>query len=288
MTTLDAAMPDAETRRWARPSFATTALYAFLTIYCLLNLMPLLWMVLASFKTNEEIYSSVLSLPESWSLRNYAAAWGTGGLGSYMLNSVIVTVPTLVIVLTFGSMAAYVLASVWPSRILYGYFVAGIIIPAHVILIPTFILVRALDLTNSLAALVLIYSAGSLPLAVFILVGFMRSIPRELEEAAVIDGAGPATVFFRIILPVSRPGLAVVGTLTFLHCWNEYLFAFVIISERANKTLPQGVYALRGEFTTDYGLLTAGLVISVIPVLVIYVLFQEQFIKGATAGSTVG
>lgn len=275
-------------RRRRRFRSSTTALYLFLSVYCLVNLFPLIWVILSSFKTNDEIYASVLSLPARWSLSNYAQAFETGRIGHYMLNSTIVAVPTLVIVLLTGSMAAYVLARVMPNNALYTYFTIGIIIPVHVVVIPTFVLMRTLGLTNSLFALILLYSATSLPLAVFILVGFMKSIPKELEEAAVVDGAGLATVFFRIILPISRPGLAVVGTLTFLYCWNEYLLAVVMISSTDSKTLPQGIYALRGQFSTDYGLLTAGLALSIIPVVVVYVLFQEQFIKGATAGSLKG
>lgn len=205
-----------------------------------------------------------------------------------MWNSVLVAFPTLFIVLLSGAMAAYVLAKVMPSSLLYGYFTLGLVIPVHVILIPTFILIRELGLTNSLLSLIIIYSATGLPLAVFILTGFMKSIPSEIEEAAIVDGAGRTAVFFRIILPMSRPGLAVVGTLTLLTCWNDYLIAVVMISSRLSKTLPQGLYALRGQWTTDYALLSAGLVISVVPVIIVYILFQEQFIRGATAGSTVG
>lgn len=271
-----------------RFTWSVWALYAFLSLICLIDLFPLLWVFLSSFKNGSEIYGSILELPRSWSFANYAVAWERGNLGTYTVNSILITVPTLCIVLLVGAMAAYVLAKVAPNRFVYSYYVLGIIIPVHVILIPTFILMKQIGLTNSLWALILLYSATNLPLAVFVLVGFMRSIPDELEEAARIDGASRARVFLSIILPISRPGLAIVGTLTFLNCWNEYLLALVMISTRENKTLPQGVQALRGQFTTDYGLITAGLVISIIPVIVIYVLFQEQFIKGATAGSTTG
>jgi raffinose/stachyose/melibiose transport system permease protein len=267
---------------------STTALYVFLTLYCLLNLFPVLWLVLSSFKSNAEIYENILSMPKEWEFSNYLKAWEAGQIGQYMLNSTFVTVPTLFLVLLFGSMAAYVLARVMPNNFLYSYFTLGIIVPVHVILIPTFILIRTLNLTNSHLSLILLYTATNLPLAVFILVGFMRSIPHELEEAATMDGASLVHIFFQIILPISRPGLAIVGTLTFLYCWNEYLFALVMISRRELKTLPQGIYSLRGEWTTDYGILTSGLVLSIIPVIIVYVLFQEQFIKGATAGSTVG
>src|SRR5262249_37761085 len=168
------------------------------------------------------------------------------------------------------------------NRWLYSYFIVGITIPVQVIIIPTFVLIRTLGLVNNLFTMVLLYSATSLPLAVFIMVGFMRGIPRELEEAAAVDGAGYVATYLRIILPMSRPALAVVGTLTFLYCWNEYLLALVVISSQPLKTLPQAIVALKGQYSVDYGLQMSGLVLAVIPVIIVYILFQEQFIKGAT------
>lgn len=283
MTTV--ALPPSRTAPGTPSRWPAIALYAFLTVYCIVSLYPLIWIVLSSFKTNEEILSSVLALPTSWSLDNFVEAWNSASIGSGMLNTVIVTVPTMLIVLLTGAMAAYVLAKVMPSRTLYNYFIIGITIPVQVILIPTFILIRTVGGVNNLGTLVLLYSAGSLPVAVFILVGFMRNIPRELDEAAAVDGASYVTTFFLIILPMTRPALAVVGTLTFLNCWNEYLFALVVISNEALKTLPQAIASLKGEFSVDYGLQMSGLVLATIPVIIVYILFQEQFIKGATAGA---
>jgi raffinose/stachyose/melibiose transport system permease protein len=265
--------------------FATIALYAFLSLYCVASLFPMLWVLLSSFKSNTEIFSAILALPKSWSLDNFFKAWNGAAIGSGMTNTILVTVPTLIIVLLFGSMAAYVLARVMPNQWLYNYFVIGITIPVQVILIPTFVLVRSIGLVNNLFTMVLLYSATSLPLAVFILTGFMRSIPRELDEAAAVDGASYTTTFFRIILPMSRPALAVVGTLTFLYCWNEYLLALVMIASQPLKLLPQSIAALKGQYSVDYGLQMSGLVLAVIPVIIVYILFQEQFIKGATAGA---
>lgn len=265
--------------------FATLGLYAFLTLYCVASLFPMIWVLLSSFKSNAEIFSAILALPKNWSLDNFFKAWNGAAIGSGMTNTIIVTVPTLIIVLLFGSMAAYVLARVMPNRWLYNYFVIGITIPVQVILIPTFVLVRSIGLVNNLFTMVLLYSATSLPLAVFIMTGFMRSIPKELDEAAAIDGASYTTTFFKIILPMSRPALAVVGTLTFLYCFNEYLLALVMIASQPLKLLPQSIAALKGQYSVDYGLQMSGIVLAVIPVIIVYVLFQEQFIKGATAGA---
>jgi raffinose/stachyose/melibiose transport system permease protein len=281
---------DAPARTRARPpvDWPIVALYAFLTVYSVANLFPLLWVLLSSLKSTNEIYETVLALPREWRFYNYAEAWEHARIGRYFLNSALVAVPTLVIVLLFGSMAAYALVRLIPSVALYNYFVLGLVVPVHVILIPTFIIIRQMGLLNSPLALILVYSASNLPLAVFILVGFIRSIPAALEEAATIDGAGVWTIYTQVILPLSRPGLAVIATLTFLSCWNEYLVALVMMSASEFKTLPQGIASLRGAQTIDYGLQTAGLVISILPVLIVYIIFQEQFIKGATAGSSVG
>ena len=275
----------AAVRPQATIRLATIALYTFLTLYCLASLFPMIWVLLSSFKSNTEIFSAILALPKSWSVDNFIKAWNGAAIGSGMTNTILVTVPTLVIVLLFGSMAAYVLARVMPNQLLYNYFVIGITIPVQVILIPTFVLVRSIGLVNNLFTMVLLYSATSLPLAVFILTGFMRSIPRELDEAAAVDGASYTTTFFKIILPMSRPALAVVGTLTFLYCWNEYLLALVMIASQPLKLLPQSIAALKGQYSVDYGLQMSGLVLAVIPVIIVYILFQEQFIKGATAGA---
>jgi raffinose/stachyose/melibiose transport system permease protein len=263
-------------------------MYAVLTAYSLLSLFPFTWLALSSMKTNDEIYETLLALPRELRIENYGAAIATARIPHFMLNSAIVSFSAVAIVLVFGSMAAYVLSRTLPNRAIYTYFAIGIMIPVQTIIIPTFVLLKTIQLTNTLFGLILLYAATMLPLAVFILVGFMRTLPRELEEAAAMDGASRARQFFRVMLPLSRPGLAAVGTLSFLYCWNEYLFAYVLISNPDAKTLPQGIYALQGLWTTAYGPLTAALVLSILPVLVVYVLFQEQVIEGAVAGSVVG
>ncbi|HZQ09200.1 MAG TPA: carbohydrate ABC transporter permease [Anaerolineae bacterium] len=272
-------------RRW---KISTTVFYLILIAYGLINLFPFVWVVLSSFKTNDEIYAAVLALPSQLRFENYVTAWQTAKIGQFMLNSAIVSASAVFIVLLFGSMAAYILSRVIPNRFLYTYFALGIMIPVQTILIPTFVLMKTIQLNNTLLSLILLYAASNISLAVFLLVGFMRSIPGELEEAAVIDGCSWPRLFFQIILPLCRPGLAAVGTLSFLYCWNEYLFAYVLISGADTKTMPQGIYALQGLYTAAYGPLTAGLVLSILPVLIIYILFQEQVIEGMVAGSVVG
>jgi len=257
-------------------------------LFAISNGLPFLWILVSSFKTNQEIYGKPFSLPSTLIVENYVVAWKAANISQNLVNSLIVSISAVAIALLFGSMAAYILARVKSSLFLYTYFTLGIMVPVHTILIPTFIILKYFDLINTLRGLILVYAVNNLSLAVFILVGFMSSIPREIEEAAILDGCSLPGLFFRIILPLSRPGLATIGILTFLNCWNEYLFAYILISDTKLKTITQGIYALQGAYNTNYGPLTAGLILSILPVILVYMLFQEQVIAGMMAGAVKG
>ena len=257
-------------------------------VFAVTTVIPFLWILMSSFKTNSEIYDRPFSLPTTWAFDNYVTAWNAAKIDADLVNSLIVATAAVIIVLVVSSMASYILAPCQPNPWLYTYFSLGIMIPIHTILIPTFMLMKSLTLYNNLWGLSILYTASNLSLAIFILVGFMKSIPKEIEEAAVMDGCSMTRIFFQIIFPLSRPGLATIGILTFLNCWNEYLFAYVLISRNEIKTITQGIYALQGAYNTNYGPLTAGLAIAIVPVMIIYVLFQEQVIKGLTAGAVKG
>jgi raffinose/stachyose/melibiose transport system permease protein len=262
--------------------------YSVLILYSFVTIFPFLWVLLSSFKTNTEIYNQPFSLPKVWKWQNYVTVWTSGNIGRYFFNSFYLTFVSVVLILLFGAMAAYVIARVVPSLTLYSFFGLGIMIPGQTILIPTFSILKDLGLINNHVGLILVYIVGSLPITIFILVSFMKSLPRELEEAALMDGAGRYRTFFSIILPVSTPGLSTVGVLALLSCWNEYLHAYVLISDPKLKTLTQGIYAMKGEYITDYGLLTAGLTIAMIPVIILYIMFQEKVVTGMTAGAVKG
>ena len=267
---------------------ATTLRYVVMTIFALTTITPFLWLLLSSFKTNSEIYANPFGLPATLNFENYRTAWNSAHIGQNLLNSAIISTCAVALLLLIGSMAAYVLTRVSPNVFFYTYFTLGIMIPVHTILIPTFILMKNFSLYNTLYGMIILYAVSNLSLAIFILAGFMKSIPKEIEEAAIMDGCSLPQVFFKIIFPLSQPGLATVGILTFLNCWNEYLFAYVLISKNELKTLTQGIYALQGAYNTNYGPLTAGLVIAIVPVLIIYMIFQEQVIAGMTAGAVKG
>ena len=265
-----------------------TIRYFAMGLFALTSLSPFLWVIFSSVKTNSEIYAEPFGFPSVFVFSNYLTAWKNANIGINLLNSLIISISAVFFVILFGSMAAYILARVKASLFFYTYFTLGIMVPVHTILIPTFILMKNFGLYNTREGLIILYAVSNLSLAVFILVGFMKSIPYEIEEAAVMDGCNPVQVFFKIIFPLSKPGLATIGILTFLNCWNEYLFAYVLISDAKLKTITQGIYALQGSYNTNYGPLCAGLTFAIIPVLIIYVIFSEQIIAGMTAGAVKG
>ncbi len=259
-----------------------------LAVFALSTLFPFYWVLVSSLKDKHQIYANPFGLPANWHWGNYADIWQTAHLSRYFWNSLFVSACAVAIMLLIGALAAYVLAHREKSGWLYAYFTLGIMIPVHAILIPSFVLLKQLHLLNSHFGLILIYAVSNLSLCVFILHGFLKGIPRELEEAAAIDGYGRVRTFVSIVLPLAKPGLATVGTLGFLNCWNEYLFAYVLIGSEPSKTLTQGVMALTGQYSTDYALVCAGLVVSMLPLWLVYMLFQEQIVKGMTAGAVKG
>jgi raffinose/stachyose/melibiose transport system permease protein len=259
-----------------------------LIIYAVTTLFPLYWLIISSLKDKHQIYSNPFGIPTTWHWENYSHVWKTVHMSVYFKNSLIVSFCAVAGVLLFGAMASYALVRMKRGAWLHSYFTLGIIIPVHAILIPSFVLLKQLHLYDSHLGLILIYLVSNLSLGIFILYGFMRGLPRDLEEAAAIDGYGRVRIFISIILPLSKPGLATIGTLAFLNCWNEYLFAYTLIPTDRLKTLTQGVMSLTGTYATNYGLLCAGLIFSILPVWLIYLVFQEQIVKGMTAGAVKG
>lgn len=268
--------------------FATIVKYFVLIIIALINLFPFLWVFLSSFKNSQEIYAAAFSIPKIWRFGNYSYAWTNANMGRYFLNSVLVSTVSVSCTLLFSAMAGYVLARIYKSTLLYLYYTIGIMIPIQIIIIPSFIMLKNIGLINTQLGLIIMYIVSNLSLAIFIITGFMKSIPKEMEESATIEGAGRTKIFFIIILPLSLPGLATVGILSFLSCWNEYLFAYILISTSSLKVLTQGIMALKGLYLTNYGVLCASLMITIIPIIVVYIIFQEQIVKGMFVGAVKG
>lgn len=265
--------------------------YIALIIWAIIDLFPVYWMFTFSLKNNEEIFGdNVAGLPRYWIWENYTQAINTGKMGVYFKNSIIVAVLTIVIVLFVSLMATYALTRlVWKHRKkMNKFFMLGLTIPIHASIVPIYITLSRLHMLNSYLTLIIPYAAFSLAMGILICTGFMDELPRELDEAACIDGCGVFGIFFRIIVPLMTPAASTIGIYTFLQCWNELMFANVFISNSAFKTLPVGIQALSGQYTTNWGPIGAALVLATFPTLLVYVFLtrkiQESFIAGAVKG----
>ena len=265
--------------------------YVVLVLWAFISVFPVYWMLTFSLKTNEEIFGeNVIGLPKYWVWENYTRAMNTGNMPLYFLNSVIVAVSTIIITLLASVMATYAITRLdWKGRkSMNKFFMLGLTIPIHASIVPLYTTLAKLKMLNSYFALILPYSAFSLAMGILISIGFMGDIPYDLDEACFLDGCGVWGTFLRVIAPLMMPAVATVGIYTFLQCWNELMFANVFISKDSLKTLPVGVQALSGQYTTDWGPIGAALSIATIPTLLVYVFLskqiQDSFIAGAVKG----
>ncbi len=260
-----------------------------LLLFAATIVVPLVWVLVTSLKSGPEIFASPWSLPAHPQWQNYSNAWREGGIGHYFFNSVLVTVATLVILLPVGAMAAYAFAR-FPfrgSRTLFAAFLGGMMFPNFLVIVPLFFLLRNLHLLDTKQGLVLVYVAYSLSFTIFVLTGFFQNLPGELAEAAMIDGAGHAKTFWRVMLPLARPGLLVVAIFNAIGLWNEYSLALVLVSSDENRTLPLGIANLMmvQHYQSDWGALFAGLVIVMLPVMAVYAVFKDKIHQTMLAGA---
>lgn len=265
--------------------------YIILGIWALVNLFPVYWMFTFSLKSNEEIFgANVAGLPREWLWSNYQRAMKVANIGKYFFNSIVVAVATISIVMLISLMATYALTRFhWKGRKrMNDFFMLGLTIPIHASIVPIYITLSRLNLLNTYFALIIPYAAFSLAMGILVCTGFMQQLPKELDEAACIDGCGVWGIFFRIIVPLMKPAVATVSIYTFLQCWNELMFANIFISDSAHKTLPVGVQALSGQYMTEWGPVGAALVLATFPTLIFYAFFskkiQASFIAGAIKG----
>jgi ABC-type glycerol-3-phosphate transport system permease component len=298
--------------------------YAVMLAYLVAVVYPLVWILYTSAKSTQEVYANPFGLPKLLTapsranagplIENYSNAWIKSQFSSYFVNSVKVVGISLGLILLFSAMAAYVLARFeFRGRgLISTLFLSGLIIPMQLILIPLFFQFSDMGewLTSALSplsqrvglggltisfhdsheGLILIYVAASLPFSVFVLTAFFRTLPEELREAALMDGASEAQVFRTVMMPIAKPGLVTVAIFNFLGLWNEYLFALVFLNNNQLKTLPLGLasVSMQAQYKTDFGLLFAGLVIVMLPTLIVYILLQERLTKGVTLGALKG
>ena len=265
--------------------------YSILIIWTLINVFPLYWMFTFSLKENSEIFGeNIIGLPKKWLWSNYVTALTTGNMGRYFFNSIVVTGSTIVLTTLFALMATYALTRLeWKGRkLVNNIFMLGLTVPIHAAILPVFIILRSLKMTNSYQALIIPYVAFALAMAIMVSGSFMVNIPKELEEAACIDGCGVFSIFFRIILPLMKPAISTIGIFTFLSAWNELMFAVIFISDSKYRTLPVGIQTLSGSYTTDWGPIGAALVIATLPTLVVYCFMSKKVQKSLIAGAVKG
>lgn len=252
--------------------------------------VPFLFMVMTTFKTQQESFaSSVWALPESLNFVNYADVL-SGPFLAYLKNSVMVVAISVVLIVLISAMAAYAFARIRfrLNEPLFGLIVAGMIVPIHITLVPIYLMTRQIGLYDSPFALIGPYVATSLPISVFILTEFMRQIPKELEEAARLDGCGPFTIFFKIFFPLSGPGLSTIAIYNAIMLWNEFIFAYVLTSSTSTRTLPLAIWDYQGQYTANIPAILAVVTLTSLPLVVAYAFGQERIVKGMMAGSVKG
>ena len=278
--------------RWERPSrLGTTGRYVLLVVGAIVMVLPFLYMLSTSFKGQQY----VLTTPPQWiphpvTASNYSDVLSADHFGLYFLNSVIVAVISTAISLLLSSMMAYAFARFsFPGReLMFRILLLGLMIPAMMLIIPQFILAKYLGLLDSLGGLVVFYVASTLSLNTFLLRGFFEAIPNELEQAMEVDGAGSITRYWRLILPLAKPALATATIFTFLNSWDEYAWALTIINTPTKQTLPLAIAFFQGQNSTLWGLVFAASVVAVVPVIVVFLVFQRHFVQGLTSGAVKG
>jgi multiple sugar transport system permease protein len=274
-----------------RTRAAVASRLVLLSAGAVVMIVPFAYMLSTSLKPDRLVLEvPPRFLPSHPTTANYTGAWTSNDFSRYFLNSVLVAVATTLLTVLLASMMAFAFARFdFPGKgLLFGLMLLGLMVPTIMLLIPQFLLAKKLMLLNSLWGLIVFYAGGNLALNTFLLRSFFRDIPRELEEAMVVDGAGPWTRYRRLILPLSRPALATVGIFTFLASWDEFTWALTIISDPNRRTLPIAIALFQGQHATSLGLVFAASVIAVLPVILIFIAFQRQFVSGLAAGALKG
>jgi len=266
-------------------------LYTILILGAILTATPFIYMASTSLKGQSFIFEYPPKfIPDQPTLRNFIVAWTSRRFDKFFLNSVFVTVCTTILVVFLSSLMAFGFSRFRfkMEKFLYASIRVFMMMPAMTLIIPQFILASKLNLLNSLPGVILVYIAQNLPLSAFLLTGFMKQIPQELEEAAKIDGATSWDIYSSIILPLSKPALATVAIFSSLGAWDEYVWALTILNDPDKRTLPVGIAAFHGQFLTDWGVVFAASLIAILPIILVFIFMQKYFVKGILAGSIKG
>ncbi|MDQ0149764.1 carbohydrate ABC transporter permease [Eubacterium multiforme] len=275
-----------------REKIKTWILRIILIFGSLLVIIPLVWTVLSSLKSPREFTTAPWAFPETLRFENYTNAFTKANMGDYFLNSIIVTILALAFLMILAVPSAYALSryKFKGSNFLKNSYMAGLFIQSVYIIVPLFLIMNDLNMLNNRLALSLVYAVLQLPFSIYILIGFMQSIPKDYEEAAMIDGCGYARTLTSVIVPLAKPGIITVLIFNFMGFWNEYAMAMTFITTNSKKTLPVGLQNLMevNKFATDWGAMFAGMVIVMIPTIIVYTLFHKKLTEGVNIGGIKG
>ena len=295
MTAVSSSAPPArDTNRafWQRSvagrTYAELALvYGLLAIVLIQTLYPLIWVLFGSFKTKDEVIANVWGPPSQLMWSNYAEAWRISGMGSRILNSIGVTALALALLVVAATPAAYALSRIAfrGRNVILAFIVAAMLVPPQVMAIPLFMTARDLGLVNSRIGIAIIHAASTLPLSIFIMRSFFLTLPMELEDAARMDGASRLQTLWYVMLPLIRPGIALVTIFAFIEIWNDFFLAFLLLREPSVQTIPLGLVAFFQQYGSLWNLYFAALAMTTLPVVIVFLLMQRQFIAGLTAGA---
>ncbi|MDC3412101.1 carbohydrate ABC transporter permease [Aquibacillus sp. 3ASR75-11] len=265
-------------------------LYVCLSLVAVFQIFPLVWLVIFSLKGSREIFASPpLSLPEELKWENYVKVW-EGDIGVYFLNSVWYTLAAIIITVLLASMATFAITRMrWKlSSLVLGLFMVGLMIPIHSALIPLFKMYLSVNLIDNPLSIIITYTAYNLPITMMILLGFYYTLPREVEEAAIIDGCSINRLFFGIIMPMTIPVMSTTVIINMIYNWNEFVFVNTFISSNEYKTLTVGIQNFIGQYMTDWGAIGATLVISILPILIAFFFFSNKIVEGISASAVKG
>lgn len=269
-----------------RFSKARLVLYVLVVIYSLYMLYPFFWMLITSLKQSYELYVDPWALPQVMQWKNLLKAW-SAGIKDFFLNSIFITTVSVFFIVLISSLASYAFARLRfrGKKSFFLVLIAGFLVPVQVTLIPLYSILRATALLDTYMAVIGPYIAYAIPFSVLLLTTYFKTIPRELEQAAFIDGANDFQIFYKIIMPLSKPGISTILIFQGVWIWNEFFFALVFLRSRELMTLPLGLMTFRGEFIADWPVIMSGIVISTLPLIALYLVFQKNFIEGLTAGA---
>ena len=263
-----------------------------LILYSVIVIFPMLWTAATSLKTNQEFYMNPWALPAKPQWINYVRAWYAADISKYFVNSLFVTTFSILVSILLASTSAYVLArfDFKLNKLITALYVAGLMVPGMLTIIPTFFLLQDLHMYNSLIGLSFVYISRTLPFSMTVLIGFFKTLQREIEEAALIDGCGYFRTFWSVMLPLARPGVITISIFNFLYYWNEFELALTFIPDKGKSTLTVGMQSLMqvAQYRTDWGALFAGLMIVMVPTIIIYTIFEGYITEGLSAGAVKG